>query len=361
MTEAGALNDMPACSAQRGLRHKNWSLYPLACAVSFTIFFGCSVQGHAASTAKAPAAISFFLDGSVSSSEIGALISLDRGYFTEANLKIQIVEGTTQGQVTARVAGTPKAIGVTNVFDFLRARAAGQRLVAFAAASARSPFVFYVRSDSKVRSIADFAEKNVAYDAGHPTSIMLDALLARNGFSKSRIREVAGQRTVSALIERKIDILPGRIGEESRLLEQMDQPFEQINPDSFGLHVPGSVYFMHEDTLKHEPDIARQFLRAIIRGWDTAYQKNTEDLQVISTALQITDFNTIKLILDRLRPLLRPSGARFAELDRIGLNTALAILVQQRLISSVPRFADAINFDVTKEVYRSEARRPLPN
>jgi ABC-type nitrate/sulfonate/bicarbonate transport system substrate-binding protein len=218
-----------------------------------------------------------------------------------------------------------------------------------------------VRRDSNVKSIADFAEKTVAYDAGDPTSIVLDALLAKNGFSKSKIREIAGQRTVAALIARKIDILPGRIGDESRLLEQMGQPFDQINPDSFGLHVPGSVYFIHEDTLKHEPDIARQFLRAIIRGWDTAYQKNTEDLQGISTALQIADLDTIRQILDRLRPLLRPSGARFAELDPTNLNTALSILVQQRLISSAPRLADAINFDVTKDVYRSEARRPLAN
>jgi ABC-type nitrate/sulfonate/bicarbonate transport system substrate-binding protein len=365
MPEAGALHNMPTRSAQRGLGHKDWlrrqGRFPLACAIYFAVFFGCSVQGYSASRSTAPAAISFFLDGPVGPPEIGALTSLNRGYFSEANLTVRIVEGTAQGQVTALVASTPKAIGVANVFDFLKARAAGQRLVAFASASARSPIVFYARRDSNVKSIADFAEKTVAYDAGHPTSIVLDALLARNGFSKSKIREVAGQRTVSALIERKIDILPGTIGEESRVLDQMGQSFDQINPDAFGLHVPGSVYFTHEDTLKHDPDIVRHFLRAIIRGWDTAYQKNTEDMQGISTALQIAGVDTIRLILDRLRPLLRPSGARFAELDPINLNTALSILVQLRLINNVPRLAETINFDVTKEVYRSEARRPLAN
>ena len=97
-----------------------------------------------------------FLDGPVTPAEIGALTSLNRGYFSEANLKVHIVEGT-HGQATARVASTPRAIGVANLFDFLKARASGQRLIAFASAFARSPIVFYARRDSNVKSIADFS------------------------------------------------------------------------------------------------------------------------------------------------------------------------------------------------------------
>jgi hypothetical protein len=59
-------------------------------------------------------------------------------------------------------------------------------------------------------------------------------------------------------------ILPGEIGRESRLLNQLGQPFDQINPDAFGLHPPGSVYFTSEDTLKDHPDLVRKFLRAVI-------------------------------------------------------------------------------------------------
>jgi ABC-type nitrate/sulfonate/bicarbonate transport system substrate-binding protein len=113
-----------------------------------------------------------------------------------------------------------------------------------------------------------------------------------------------------ALVSRKIDILPGEIGRESRLLNQLGQPFDQINPDAFGLHPPGSVYFTSEDTLKDHPDLVRKFLRAVIRGWDTAYQKNTEDLLMLAGVLQIPDIDAIRLMLDQQRPLLRPSGIR---------------------------------------------------
>jgi ABC-type nitrate/sulfonate/bicarbonate transport system substrate-binding protein len=88
--------------------------------------------------------------------------------------------------------------------------------------------------------------------------------MARNHISQSTIKVVSGLRTVMALVSSKIDILPGEIGRESRLLNQLGQPFDQINPDAFGLHPPGSVYFTGEDTLKDHPDLVRKFLRAVI-------------------------------------------------------------------------------------------------
>jgi ABC-type nitrate/sulfonate/bicarbonate transport system substrate-binding protein len=301
------------------------------------------------------------LNGAIDSSVAGAIIALNEGYFGEAGLDVRIVEGTAQDQSTAFVANNPRAIGIASVFDFLRARAAGQRLVVFASAFTRSPITFYVRHDSNIRSVADFAGKTVAYDAGQPTAIVFDALLAQNGVSKSTIKEVSQSRTASALVSHMIDILPGEIGQESRLLDQLGQPFDQINPDAFGLHLPGSVYFTSEDTLRDYPDLVPKFLRAVIQGWDTAYQKKTEALRIIAAALQVPDIDSIRLTLDQQRPLLRPSGIRSAELDPIFLNSALSILVQQRLIKNPPRLADAINYEIVRNIYRSEPKGSFAN
>jgi ABC-type nitrate/sulfonate/bicarbonate transport system substrate-binding protein len=231
----------------------------------------------------------------------------------------------------------------------------------FASAYIRSPITFYVRHDSNIRSVADFAGKAVAYDAGHPTAIIFDALLAQNRVSKSSIKEVPASRTASALVSHTIDILPGEIGRESRLLDQLGQLYDQISPDAFGLHLPGSVVFTNEDTLRNEPYLVRKFLRAVIRGWDSAYQKNAEDLRIIAEALQIPDIDSIRRMLDEQRPMLRPSGIRPAELDPIFLNGALSTLVQQRLITTPPRLADAINFEIMKGIYRPEPKGSFAN
>jgi ABC-type nitrate/sulfonate/bicarbonate transport system substrate-binding protein len=356
---------MPAHTSERLSKRKGglrswWKSFAIQPFVHCAILAGPS-PSYPAPRVAALTTIVYHLDGAINSSEAGAIIALNKGYFGEAELDVRLVEGTVQDSSADFVANNPQAIGVAGVFDFLKARAAGKRLVVFAAAFRRSPITFYVRHESKIRSVADFAAKAVAYDAGHPTAIIFDALLAQNGISKSTIKEVAESRTVTALVTRTIDILPGEIGQESRLLNQLGQSFDLISPDAFGLHLPGNVYFTNEDTLRDHPDLVRKFIRAVIRGWDTASQKNAEDLHVISAALQIPDIDAIRLMLDQQRPLLRPSGTRSAELDPVFLNSALSILIQQRVITNPPRLTDAINYEIVEDVYHSEPKRSVDN
>jgi ABC-type nitrate/sulfonate/bicarbonate transport system substrate-binding protein len=184
-------------------------------AVCFAVLFAsCAIfpwPCYSASTMAASTTINYHLDGAIGSSEAGAIIALNRGYFGEAGLDVRIVNGTDQGQSTVSVANSPKAIGVASVFDFLKARASVQRIVAFASAYTRNPITFYARRDSNVRSVADFAGKTVAYETGHPSAIVFDALMARNHVSQSTIKVVSGLRTVMALVSSQIDILPGEI------------------------------------------------------------------------------------------------------------------------------------------------------
>jgi ABC-type nitrate/sulfonate/bicarbonate transport system substrate-binding protein len=347
-------------------RFTKWTDWRCNRAAYFAILVGghCAILTYpsfSASKTAAPTTIKYHLNGAISSSEAGVIVGINRGYFSEAGLDVRIVEGTVEESPFASAANSGRTIGVASVFDFFRARAAGQRLVAFASAYTRSPITFYARRDSNIRSVSDFSGKTVAYDPGHATAIVFDALLAKNHVSQSTIKKVSGLRTASALVSSKIDILPGEVGQESHLLNQLGQSFDQIDPAAFGLHLPGSVYFTNEDTLRNDPDLLRKFLRAIIRGWDAAYKKNSEDLRFIAASLQVVDIDSIRLILDQQRPLLRPSGIRPAELDPVYLKSALSVLVQQRLVANPPRLADAVNFEIMKDMYRPEPKGSSAN
>jgi ABC-type nitrate/sulfonate/bicarbonate transport system substrate-binding protein len=239
------------------------------------LVFTYPTASYTASAQALRETVVYHLAGVTSLSEAGSIIALSRGYFYSEGLAVRVVEGTTDRQPAAFVSDNSNAIGVASLFDFLRARAAGRRIVAFASSNTRNPIVFYVRRDSNVRSIADFAGKTVAYEAGDPTAIVFDALLVKNHISKSTIKEVAGQLTVSALVSRAIDILPGYLGRESYLLEQVGEPLDQINPDSFGLHLPGSVYFTSEEALRSNPEITRKILARSHSGLGYRLSKRT--------------------------------------------------------------------------------------
>ena len=296
--------------------------------------FVYAVPSYSAAERGLQATISFNIGSKMGISDAGAIIAQSRGYFDLEDLNVKIVERDTAHQLALSVSETPNAFAVASVFDFLKARAAGQRIVAFASACTRNPIVFYVRRASKIRTVADFVGKTVAYEASAPTAIVFDALIAKNQVSKSSIREVSGALTVAALISHAIDILPGYTSRESYLLSQAGEVFDQISPTSFGLNLPGTVYFTSEETLRSNPEIVRKFLRALIRGWDTAYQKENVDLSTIASMLNIPDLKDVVYLLDQQRPLMRPLGRRFAELDLNDLRDALKILVNQRIVGN---------------------------
>ncbi|MGY0575842.1 ABC transporter substrate-binding protein [Bradyrhizobium sp. RDM12] len=237
------------------------------------------------------------------------------------------------------------------MFDFLRARADGHKVVAFASAYTRSPIVFYARQDSNIRSVTDIMGKAIAYDRGTPAAIVFDALLAKNNLSQSSLKLIPNAASAEALKAGQIDILPGEIGKESHLLDQLGQPFYQLNPSSYGIHLPGSVYFTTEETLRAQPDVPRRFLFALARGWERIYQKMPEDLAVLADALQLPQ-NLTKVILDEQRAFLRPSGIRPFELDTFYMKSVVSLLVQQRLIKTPLRLADALDLDAVGEASR---------
>jgi NitT/TauT family transport system substrate-binding protein len=351
----------PVEQAQRPQRPLgSLGLCALAVAVGGS-FLISSTSSCSSSEQKLQTSVVYYLDRTMSAPEAGAIIALKKGYFESEGLKVRIVEGAIDRQPAVSVSDNSIAIGVAGVFEFLKTRAAGRTLVAFASAYTRNPIVFYVRHDSNMRSVADFANKVVAYEAGHPTAIVFDALLAKNHVSKSTIKPVAGLRTVSALASRAIDILPGYVGRESYLLNQMGVSFDQISPDAFSLHLPGSVYLTDEETLRSSPETVQKFLRALIRGWNTAYRKDGSDLSTIAEALGLSDVNTVSELLDQQRPLLRPSGRRFAELDPIDMKDALAVLVQQRLVPSDFSLTNALNIDILRDTYLTEQKSFFAN
>lgn len=298
--------------------------------------------------AEALLRLQFCLGQPLGMSEAGAIIALRRGYFTEAGLTVEFTPEVAKDRLADLNNRPIGSIGVANVFDFLRARADGQRIVAFAAAYIRNPIVLYVRRDSMIRSVADIRGKSIAYDRGTPTAILFDALLAKNNLSQSSLKLVPNGATVQALQVGQIDVLLGEIGRESHQLDQSKLLFDQLSPSSFGLHLPGTVFFTTEETLRARPDAPRRFLFALGRGWDRIYRKAPEDIAELADGLGLEP-RVVSTILDEQRAFLRPSGIRPFELDMFYMKSAASLLVQQRLIKAAPNLAVAFDLDAVKD------------
>src|SRR5208282_1546728 len=99
---------------------------------------------------------------------------------------------------------------------------------------------------------------------------------------------------------------------DSYALNQQNIDYNVIRPASYGLHVPGTVYFATESTIRNDPEFVRRFLQAVLRGWELTYEDYANSIPLIAgfDRARLTP-DLIRFSLDQQRENLRPFGARF--------------------------------------------------
>jgi ABC-type nitrate/sulfonate/bicarbonate transport system substrate-binding protein len=154
-------------------------------------------------------------------------------------------------------------------------------------------------------------------------------------------------------------VLPGRVGVEAYALTGEAISYQVVSPPDFGLHVPGSVYFTTERTIRDHPDSVRRFLRAVIAGWELTYSDEQKSVPMI-VAYDTATLNPemVSFQLERQRGELRPSGARLGDFDETQWRLLQSVLIQEGLKKDPIDLASAITFEFLRDAYRVHSVSP---
>lgn len=244
-------------------------------------------------------------------------------------------------------------IGVARAESVILARAKGAPVVAFAAIFLESPVVLYSLEKTTIRTPNDLAGKRIGYQPGQDTAIIYEAMMARLQYSRGMVREIRVGSDMGPFFNGEVDVWPGHVGVEAYGLKQAGIGYNVISPASYGVHVPGTVYFATEATMRENPELIRRFLRAVIAGWEFTYADYEKSIPLIAGfgAERLTP-DLVRFRLDQQRPFLRPLGARFGEFDDAHWRSLQDILVQQRLLKEPIELSKAVTFDFLRDAYR---------
>jgi ABC-type nitrate/sulfonate/bicarbonate transport system substrate-binding protein len=283
----------------------------------------------------------------------GPMVALGDGLFDGKNLHLDLRAGdNAEAPISAVVAGSA-TFGVTRADTFLVARASDSPIVAFASGFVESPAAFYILKSSGLLTPANFSGHSIGHRVGDDTSIIYDALVSRLGLPSSKISEFPVTDDVSMLVRGDVDIWPGHIGQDDYALRQLGADYLVINPASYGIDFPGTVYFASARTITERPDLVQRFLEGVIAGWDRVYQDYAKSVPVIVSfdTKRLTPAGVI-FALDRQREYLRPGAVRYGEFHDTGWNALQSVLLQQRLMSQTVDLQAAINYDFLRDAYR---------
>jgi ABC-type nitrate/sulfonate/bicarbonate transport system substrate-binding protein len=282
----------------------------------------------------------------------GEMLAASGGLFEREGLHLELKSGSSADDAIASVARGLDTFGVTRADRFIVARAGSARVVGFAAGLIENTTVFYTLKSSGVQTPADFVGRRVGHRTDD-TEISFRALVARLGLPRSRIAEVPVESDLSALTGGAVDVWPGHIGQEDYALAQQGAAYSLIDPAGYGIHLPGTVYFARESTIVDSPQLVLGFLKAVIAGWERAYEdptRSAEEMAAANPDRLTADF--VRFALDRQRPYLRPAATRIGEFSEAQWRSLNDALVAQRLIMAPADLSRAMTFDFLRDAYR---------
>jgi len=297
------------------------------------------------------------LDAPFDPSFAGEMIAARAGLFEHEGLSVELKPGSAETDAVRQVSDDNQTIGVANAQSMLLGRASGVPVVAFAAAYVESPVVFYTLEKSAIRTPSDFVGKRIGYRPGQDTAIIYQAMLAKLLMSRSIVHEVKVGSDITPFLNGEVDVWPGHAGVDAYILKQRGVGYNIISPDSYGVHVPGSVYLTAERTIRENPQLIRRFLRAVIAGWELTYTDYATSIPLIASfdADRLTP-DLIRFRLEQQRALLRPLGARFGEFDDTHWQSLQSILLQQRLLKDPVELSKTVTYDFLRDAYRRSGR-----
>jgi ABC-type nitrate/sulfonate/bicarbonate transport system substrate-binding protein len=324
-------------------------------ALAVLLYLSASPIGPAPSPPPASPAIGEYilqLNGAITPSSAGALMAISDGLFEREGLSVKLRPGKDDADVTSAVAANARIIGIASAQGFLKARAEGLPIVAFATSYVLSSVEFFALADTRLIGPADLEGKRIGYKPGPEISTIMYAFIARNSISQSGLTIVKSDSAVADLLHANIDVLLGHRDVEGRMLENSNAPYRSLSPDAFGVHTVGPVYFANELAFA-SPGNLEKFFIAIANGWNAAYANYDRSLPIIAQAVG-DEPPSVRLsrFMDAQRRFLRPSGARLGEIDRQRLRNLEEQLLQQRIIKEPVDLTRAVDTDILTEAYR---------
>ena len=219
--------------------------------------------------AEAPTDVTVILDYIPNTNHTGMYVALDKGYYAEAGLNVQIIE-PTEGATNTLVAVGKGDFGIAYQEDVTLARAMDEPLPirAIAALIQHNTSGFVSWAGKNITSVRDFEGKTYAGWGGPGEEAVLRAVMEAEGLDVSTLNMIIADGTFTAL-EKDVDLM-WFFEAWDMITCQMNGfdlnyiPVRDLDP-RLDYYTP--VIITNEDMIANHPDTVKAFLEATRRGY----------------------------------------------------------------------------------------------
>ncbi len=244
-----------------------------------------ALASYGVAPAQAQTPITFSLDFRALGRHAAWFVALDKGYYKQAGLDVNIIAGQGTAQaIQALEAGTAQ-FAFSDVAGVVAARAnSGSTAKLVSVIYQKAPYaIFSLRDGANVRSADQLAGLEIGSGAGSFTQKVIEAFMVQKGITTpAKFTNVDPSARVGLLAAKKIPAVETfvmtRPGVAKAVGSSNARTYLLAN-DGLVLYSNGIV--AREDLIKSKPDVVKAFIAASLKGWKDTIEKPGEAADIV--------------------------------------------------------------------------------
>ena len=208
----------------------------------------------------------------------GYYAALEKGFYKEAGLDVEIVPGGPGRDPINEVVSGKADFGVSGV-EVLLASLDGAPVVVLAAIFQHSPAVLMSLKSAGINSPHDLIGRRIMISEIGEKDIW--AMLLDEGVDKKQFQMAEATWDLQELIDGRIDATAAYSTNTPYFLIQKNIPFNLLRPRTYGVDFYGDCLITRKDMVAGNRDLVEGFRRASLRGWEYAMEHPEEIIDLI--------------------------------------------------------------------------------
>ena len=215
-------------------------------------------------------------------------VALDKGFYKEEGLDVEILEGSGSTTVAQLVANQTNPVAYVDAATMMRGINAGMPIEAVGVTLQQSPMSFIYRADNaRPTKVSEIKGSRIAITAGDASLAIFTAFMGKLNMQMSDVNLITVATPAAkeqAVLAKQADSLLGYFmdqGPRMQLKSGVKMGWTRLY-DMAGISTMSSAVIVNKDWLKDakHQDQLKRFLRASQRGWDYTDKNRDEAAKI---------------------------------------------------------------------------------
>jgi len=203
--------------------------------------------------------------------DAGFYVALDRGYYREEGLAVEILKGNGSGDTIRRVGVGTEEFGFADAATLVIARSRGTPVKLVAMIHDKSMYAVYSLKSSGIAKPKDLEGKKIGSPAKSAVRTVFPAFATLNGLDVARIEwvDMGNELMPSALASRRVDavlMFANEVPVVRIAAKQVNQEVAGLLFSDYGVDVYSNGLIAADKTSRERPELVRRFVRGTMKG-----------------------------------------------------------------------------------------------